>query len=306
MRLHEDDSIFSDVIAATSESFTIPEEQVEKDYFVSYLLEYLAKDVPQIVFKGGTSLSKCYGVVKRFSEDIDIHYAANKKPSQGEKRQLKEGIIQAIENARLKHLNPESIQSRRDHNNYEVEFPQIIDQTDAVKNHLSIETFVPIKAFPTEKMQVSSYILDFLESENETEVINTYHLQSFNIHVQRIDRTFIDKLFAICDYYEQQTFTRHSRHLYDLHKIIESFTFHKAGFQLLFKQVRAERYKRPNINISAKPNYDIAKTIETILNDDVYQEDYQDITRTLLFEDVSYDAVKRNLLQFLEQGLIPK
>src|SRR5690625_6937562 len=85
MHLHKDKESFSEVITATTEYFTIPEIQVEKDYYVSYLLEHLVKVSPEIVFKGGTSLSKCYGVVKRFSEDIDIHYATNKKPTQSEK-----------------------------------------------------------------------------------------------------------------------------------------------------------------------------------------------------------------------------
>jgi|SRR5690625_303910 len=85
MYLHKDKESFSEVIIATAEKFAIPKEQVEKDYYVSHLLECLVEVSPDIVFKGGTSLSKCYGVVKRFSEDIDIHYATNKKPTQSEK-----------------------------------------------------------------------------------------------------------------------------------------------------------------------------------------------------------------------------
>ena len=64
MNLHQDKEAFLEIIAATSEDTGIPEEQVEKDYFVSYLLEFLVREVPTLVFKGGTSLSKCYGVVK--------------------------------------------------------------------------------------------------------------------------------------------------------------------------------------------------------------------------------------------------
>src|SRR5699024_5355297 len=89
MYLHKDKESFSEVIIATAEKFAIPEEQVEKDYYVSHLLDCLVKVSPEIVFKGGTSLSKCYGIVKRFSEDIDIHYATNKKPLKVRKNNLR-------------------------------------------------------------------------------------------------------------------------------------------------------------------------------------------------------------------------
>lgn len=306
MYLHNDKENFIDIITATAEHFTIPEEQVEKDYYVSHLLAYLVKQVPSIVFKGGTSLSKCYGVVKRFSEDIDVHYASDKKLTQGEKKQFKEKIIGAIKDAQLEHLNPEDIRSRRDHNNYIVGFPQQTEHTGTVRNYLLVETFIPIKVFPTEVRSVSSYILEFLEEENENDIIKKYRLQSFDINVQRIDRTFIDKLFAICDYYEQEKFNRNSRHLYDLYKIIESDYFNKDGFNTLFEQVKIERQKKPETNLSSKSGYKLKQTIEFILKKDLYREDYEDITQTLLFEDISYDIVKESLYRLLNEDLIPE
>lgn len=48
---------------------------VEKDFWVCWMLDYLFARSPwtrQLAFKGGTSLSKAYGLIKRFSEDIDL------------------------------------------------------------------------------------------------------------------------------------------------------------------------------------------------------------------------------------------
>ena len=45
---------------------------LEKDYYVTLLLEGLCREVKGLVFKGGTSLSKCYKAIDRFSEDIDL------------------------------------------------------------------------------------------------------------------------------------------------------------------------------------------------------------------------------------------
>ena len=47
---------------------------IEKDFWVCWTLSHLfkLKGIPDLVFKGGTSLSKAYGAIERFSEDIDI------------------------------------------------------------------------------------------------------------------------------------------------------------------------------------------------------------------------------------------
>ena len=68
--LHDDRELFLQVVLRTSESLNIRPEIVEKDYYVTLLLKEIYSLMPEIVFKGGTSLSKCYHLIKRFSEDI--------------------------------------------------------------------------------------------------------------------------------------------------------------------------------------------------------------------------------------------
>ncbi len=59
----------------TAKKLSIAGGIIEKDFWVCWLLDYLFHKNPwskSIAFKGGTSLSKCYGLIERFSEDIDI------------------------------------------------------------------------------------------------------------------------------------------------------------------------------------------------------------------------------------------
>ena len=70
--LHDDEEQFQDAIGITYEQTGIMPQIIEKDYYVTMLLRALAEKMPYIVFKGGTSLSKCHKVIKRFSEGIDI------------------------------------------------------------------------------------------------------------------------------------------------------------------------------------------------------------------------------------------
>jgi predicted nucleotidyltransferase component of viral defense system len=77
MELYDRREEFSDLVQGTSEYKGIPEKAVEKDYLICKLLGNLAQTeyVQHCVFKGGTSLSKCYpGSIERFSEDIDLTY----------------------------------------------------------------------------------------------------------------------------------------------------------------------------------------------------------------------------------------
>lgn len=64
-----------ELFLATAHEIKLPEAMAEKDFWVCWALDYLFRQSPwaqHMAFKGGTSLSKCYGLIERFSEDIDI------------------------------------------------------------------------------------------------------------------------------------------------------------------------------------------------------------------------------------------
>ncbi len=75
MYLHkENKELFRDVILLTSQKLEVSEDIVEKDYYVSLILKKLSRIEYPVVFKGGTSLSKAFHIIDRFSEDIDITF----------------------------------------------------------------------------------------------------------------------------------------------------------------------------------------------------------------------------------------
>ena len=77
MKLHTFPEEFRELITVVANEKHISESAVERDYYIVMMLKALA-DSPyaeQCVFKGGTSLSKCYpGSIDRFSEDIDLTF----------------------------------------------------------------------------------------------------------------------------------------------------------------------------------------------------------------------------------------
>ena len=73
MRLADDPRDFRGALDAAQENLGIALRQLEKDYWVTAILRAIAGDCrEQVLFKGGTSLSKGWGIIERFSEDIDL------------------------------------------------------------------------------------------------------------------------------------------------------------------------------------------------------------------------------------------
>ena len=117
MLLHNDKELFREVVISTAETLGLVVPIVEKDYYVTMILNKLSMECPECVFKGGTSLSKCYHVIDRFSEDIDI--AFSNKLSQGMRKRLKNDTIAGISDVlSMPILDWENARSRRDYNCY--------------------------------------------------------------------------------------------------------------------------------------------------------------------------------------------
>jgi len=101
-----------------------------------------------------------------------------------------------------------------------------------------------------------------------------------------LNRTFIDKVFAICDYYLAGKITEHSRHIYDIYKLYDEIILNDS-LKKLFAAVKAERSLH-EICLSAKEGVDVRSTLQTIIDRDVYKNDYETVTSGLLFENVTY------------------
>ena len=90
--LHNDKSLFEQVILRVSKDTAIEASIIEKDYYVTLVLQRIVAQQPNIIFKGGTSLSKCYKLINRFSEDIDLNIDTETHPTEGHRKKLKESM----------------------------------------------------------------------------------------------------------------------------------------------------------------------------------------------------------------------
>ena len=295
--LHNDKEQFSDAINLTAYQTGVMAQAVEKDYYVSLILRKLAQRIPFIVFKGGTSLSKCHGVIKRFSEDIDI--TIDTEITQGQKQRVKGAIVEIAAELDMVVTNLNETHSRRDYNRYIIAYPSVLPTaSDAVQSAVLLETSFKTVSFPTVKLPVRSYIGTMMESE-APDLIKDFELEPFSMKVQGLDRTLADKIFAICDYYMLNTVQKHSRHLYDIHMLLPLVPLDE-NFRELMRDVREDRKASP-VCVSAQDKVDIPAVLQQIIKENVYRSDYNNLTTQLLEEPIAYETVIASLRQVASQ-----
>lgn len=302
MNLHHDREAFEELLIGAANELAIPTNIIEKDYYVTITLKLLADKLDNMVFKGGTSLTKCYHLLDRFSEDIDISYTAESgNLGEAGKRQLKKAIVATMEELGFNITNLEATKSRRDYNCYRAEYPSIYEQSNILKPELVVETYVALLTFPTTKRMVDNYIYRFLSKINRMDLAEAYDLMPFEIKTQTIERTLADKVFALCDYFMQGQLERHSRHLYDIYKIVNSIGITDELIKLI-PEVRAVRSEL-NICPSAKEGVCVTDILNRIVDEQAYKSDYEDITLGLLFVPEMYDTVIQSIKMLADSGI---
>jgi len=225
MNLHLDKDNFEGAIVATANYFEIPEIFIEKDYWVTYALHQLfhseVKDL--IVFKGGTSLSKCYSIIKRFSEDIDLVVIKNDVDTGSELRRRLKDITTIIDRSILDkvadHPNTNKKGSIR---KIVYSFPKVGlgGKYGEVKDDITLEVSHLGNFEPNVTKPIRTLIADYINSTQNIELITQFGLGDFEVKALAVERTFCEKIISLVRFsYTESPITDLSnkvRHIYDL------------------------------------------------------------------------------------------
>ena len=300
MYLHrEDRELFHDIILAVSEKSGLDENIIEKDYYVTFILRELALQNPKIVFKGGTSLSKAYHVIDRFSEDIDITFEEH--IGEARRKKLKYKLLKSVSEKLLLPIeNWDKIESDKNYNHYDFRYESVLPaRKEFLYSYIKVETALMTYAYPTEKRQIDNIIYTYIK-DTDYDIIAKFGLIPFEMKAQSLVRTFIDKLFAVCDYYLTGKSSRNSRHLYDIYKIGSYITVDE-DFLSMVEDVRLQRAgMSKNISPSANVNVKIRQVAEDLYNTGFYKKDYEVSTTKLIKDDIGYEEVVDYYLEIIQ------
>ena len=285
---------WKEIIETVAREIGRSEQMIEKDTIQSMFLFELAKSELPFVFKGGTSLSKAYNLIDRFSEDIDL--SMNRRPTQSERVKSKELIIEIAENLGLMLSNPEEIKSRYDYNKYVFKYDSLFSVNPL---EIIIETSYYQSVYPVDKHIVGSYVGRFCLDRNIILPV-PFEAAEVMMNVQSIERTFVDKVFAVCDYKIQNMQDRDSRHLYDICTRLQEIELNEE-LDKLIDIVRDDRMQSKN-NPSAQLEYIIPDMLKEMIRSRFYEPDYKNVTQKLLYENISYDYAIENGIAIIAES----
>lgn len=230
MNLHEEKEAFSNAIRAASDHFGRREVLIEKDYWVTYILWKLSKSqyVDKVVFKGGTSLSKVFNLIDRFSEDVDLAVIKDSNQSSTQIRNL----IRAVEKELTKGFKEiyikglTSKQTRYRKTAYDYFKVKKTKEDTGLNDSLVLEINSFSNPIPYEKHTVQSLIGEYLRNTENTESLKKYGLESFELNVLLPQSTLIEKILALIrmSYFKNGTdrIKAKVRHFYDIHFLSNS------------------------------------------------------------------------------------
>lgn len=224
MNLHNHTKDFIALIRFTAAHFNITPAFVEKDYWITLTLRRLSDSayIENAVFKGGTSLSKGYRLVNRFSEDIDIATINENLSGNALKTKIR-GIEKEI-TTELVEIVEEGVTSKGSMFRKSIfEYPTVLQGTvdSTIPNRMIIEISSFANPYPYIKQEITSFITEYLAASNQMEAIDEYGLQPFELNVLDKRRTMIEKLVSLFRFSFSENpriaLAAKIRHFYDLY-----------------------------------------------------------------------------------------
>jgi predicted nucleotidyltransferase component of viral defense system len=218
---------FPDLLARTAEFKGLPDTIVEKDYYVVRALRALQEQIPnQFIFKGGTSLSKGWNLIDRFSEDIDLLFrrddGASGKISKGE-------VDRRLEKAEQIVGSTPGLKFVRQTRSRGVSRCSDFEYSKKATSPVSLSTMVRLEMGTRGGLQpyairsVGSYVTEFAEAKGHADLAED--LTPFEVECLDVTRTCVEKLFAVHATFAKDRAKGPTRHYYDLYKLVKPIRF---------------------------------------------------------------------------------
>lgn len=236
-RLRENPNDLDALVGITAEALGMPAVYVEKDFWVAEVLR--AASVEQAIalpdgslvpvtctFKGGTSLSRVFGIVERFSEDVDLlaEFPAGTSLSARHK------ILKAVDGAVRNHLSlaehqvtvGSSTTGVKRYTTYAYPTP---NPDPSLKEGVLLELGSIGGTQPSASHQYRSLVADHAMTVLGDEESSWEEFASFSVNVLAPERTLFEKLAAVHDAASRNdtaALLKHGRHFYDIHRLVQN------------------------------------------------------------------------------------
>jgi hypothetical protein len=294
MKLHENISLYRDAIRFTSQQMNLKPEYVEKDYWVTYALftifnNEIGKDT---VFKGGTALSKCYNMIERFSEDIDL-VVLRREGETDSKLKSKLKAVSTVVEAVLPEVPIDGVthkmgMNRKTAHSYNKEFKGDYGQ---VRDVIILESTWLGYYEPYATKNIVSFVGQMMLDNKQSDIAKENGLLPFNLLALEPVRTICEKIMSLVRFSYGENpiddLKKKIRHTYDLHQLLQQDEFLKffqstAFDEMLLKVANDDvaSFKNNNQWLIYHPNEAlIFKDLENVWNElkAIYNGDFKNL-----------------------------
>ena len=307
MKLHLNKKLFRDIIDTLNTRTGIAIDIIEKDYYVCILLKELSKRQNELkaYFKGGTAIYKILNTMNRFSEDIDLTVKVlTEESNTRNKKRLKQSAlgynIEGLELIKEECIdNKGSITGMYRYNSVYSDSEILLQRAGKIQ----VEATSFTVSEPTEKYYIESLIYKLANNSEKKILEEQFDVSKIEIEIIKLERMFIDKIFAAEFYYIRDMYMDTAKHIYDIsilfyNEKIQNLLNNDEELNKLIKYKRQEEKERiggidentqiKNFNyLKLNFSYSLIKEFENMQNKYVLNDKYK----------VSIDEVKYILKQ---------
>lgn len=232
-RLREHPADLAALSSRAADQLRLPLAAVEKDFWVTELLRSVARPAEGglCIFKGGTSLSKAYAIIERFSEDVDILVAPVERASTGARDRLLKAVAEraAVDLELTGRLATSTKGIKR---NVIYEYPATYPDPGRLSAGVLLEMGIRGGPEPHERRKVESYVAIAAKADG----ISPTEFDEFEpawVLTLRPERTLVEKLSLLHDRAsrlsdEPDGLAGQGRHVYDIYRLLNAETVRDA------------------------------------------------------------------------------
>lgn len=220
MLLHLNKFEFENFIEIIIEREDIDKDIIEKDHYVCLILKELSKrqDYLKSYFKGGTAVYKILDTMNRFSEDIDLTVKVLPEESNTRnKKRLKESAL-GYEIEGLELIKDECIDNKGSVTGV-YQYTSVYEDSEIPLQRagkIQVESTSFTVSEPTEKYYIEPLIYKLANNKEKKILEEQFDVTKIEIEIIKLERMFIDKIFAAEFYYIRNMYTDTAKHLYDI------------------------------------------------------------------------------------------
>jgi hypothetical protein len=244
MKLHENISLYRNAILFTSQQMNLQPEVIEKDYWVTYALftifnNDIGKDT---VFKGGTALSKCYNMIERFSEDIDLVILRREGETDSKLKSKLKAVSTILETVMpvvtIEGITHKIGMNRKTAHSYNKEFKGDYGQ---IRDVIILESTWLGYYEPYTTKNIVSFVGQMMLDNKQSDIAKENGLLPFELLALEPIRTICEKIMSLVRFSYAKNpmddLKKKIRHTYDLHQLLKQDEFLKFFQSMAFDEM---------------------------------------------------------------------